>query len=109
MKNIICISVALLSLSFNVFADNELDDGPGIFSGKKGAFTLLKTENIKTENAKAEAKTQEKAKDVQLTTTHDMSQKKEFMLFKDWKLHKEHNTETYQEFLLWIEYKKISQ
>lgn len=107
MKNIICVGITLLSLSFSVFADNELDDGPGLFSGKKGEFTLLKTENYKDKeetNKKANKETQ----DVKLTK-HDMSQKKEFMLFKNWKQHKEHNTETYQEFLLWIEYKKISQ
>ena len=105
MKNIICVVITLLS--FSVFADNELDDGPGLFSGKKGEYTLLKTGKYGAEEENKQ-KAKEETKDTNLTK-HDMSQKKEFMLFKNWKQHKEHNTETYQEFLLWIEYKKISQ
>jgi len=102
MKTLICVGITLLSLNFNVFADNELDEGPGLFSGKKGEFTILKTENYKKSDKVKEVT--EKAK----SNNSDMSQKDEFQLYKKWIADKNKNTEAYQEFLLWLEFKKMS-
>ncbi|WP_441002395.1 hypothetical protein [Pseudocolwellia agarivorans] len=107
MKNMLCIAITLLTTSFGVLADNEMEKEPGLFTGKKGAFTLLKTDNLKPEE-QANKEIIEQKSHVKATVT-DMSKKEEFGLFKNWKQHKENNTSEYQEFLLWLEYKEVNQ
>jgi hypothetical protein len=111
MKYTLCIAITLLTTNFGVLADNEMEKEPGLFSGKKGAFTLLKTDNLKPEEQVKE-QTQNQASTPQSnvkSTAHELSQKEDFTLFKNWKQHKDNNTAEYQEFLLWLEYKKINQ
>ena len=111
MKYTICIVITLLTTSFGALADNEMEKEPGLFTGKKGVFTLLKTDNLKAEEEIKE-KLQNQTSTSQNNVTpmeHQLSQKEDFTLFKNWKQHKDNNTAEYQEFLLWLEYKKISQ
>mgnify|MGYP005991965085 CR=1 FL=1 len=110
MKNTLCIVITLLTTSFATLADNEMEKEPGLFTGKKGTFTLLKTDNLTTEAQHQEyAKKQVSTSVENLTpTAQALSKKEEFALFKSWNQHKENNTAQYQEFLLWLEYKEIS-
>lgn len=107
MKNTLCIAITLLTTSFGVLADNEMEKEPGLFTGKKGAFTLLKTDNLKPEEQANKEITEQKI-NVKATVA-DMSKKEDFTLFKNWKQHKDNNTAEYQEFLLWLEYKEVNQ
>lgn len=93
MKIITILCTSLFAFSFSALADNELDDGPGIFSGEKGVFTLIKTDKNPSNKNKM--------------TSKKLSQTDEFELFKTWKEQKDKNSESYQEFLLWVEYKKV--
>ncbi|WP_426360321.1 hypothetical protein ACPUVO_08930 [Pseudocolwellia sp. HL-MZ19] len=107
MKQTLFIAITLLTTSFGALADNEMEKEPGLFTGKKGTFTLLKTDNIKTEE---QIKDQVKNQDQDVNPSNPkISKKEEFSLFKNWKKHKENNTSQYQEFLLWLEYKEINQ
>ncbi|MBU2925914.1 hypothetical protein Q4506_10820 [Colwellia sp. 4_MG-2023] len=110
MKHTLGIAITLLTISSATLADNEMEKEPGLFTGKKGAFTILKTDNLT-----AEAQPQKHAEQQGNTSVEDiiptapaLSKKAEFALFKKWKEHKENNTAQYQEFLLWLEYKEIS-
>lgn len=99
MKKTLCILAVLLAPTFGVIADDDLDTGPGVFSGKKGSFTLFESKNSTTTKEKSIVKTTIDSK--------DLSQKEEFELFKAWKKLKSENSASYQEFLLWVEYKKV--
>ncbi|MCH2056289.1 MAG: hypothetical protein MK214_06665 [Thalassotalea sp.] len=73
-------------LSFNSPASNELEQGPGLFSGKDGEFKLLKFSSNKSQNER------------------ELSDKKEFQLYLQWLKEKEQETQEYKEFRLWIKY-----
>jgi len=110
MKHKPFIAITLLTISFTILADNEMEKEPGLFTGKKGAFTLLKTENLLAETQPQEQVEQQENTTVEeLTYTKQLlSKKAEFALFKSWNQHKENNTAQYQEFLLWLKYQEIS-
>ena len=78
-------------------SQEELTDGPGLFTGESGELTLFKPEEkepVTQPNIKAKTGTN--------ASTIDQD---EFELFKVWKKAKQNNTTEYQEFLYWMEYK----
>lgn len=102
MKKILCMLVVLFAPTFGAIADDDLELGPGVFTGEKGSFTIFKTDK----SAKTEKPTKKEIIE-SLTDSKNLSQKEEFELFKIWKKLKDEKSESYQEFLLWVEYKKV--
>lgn len=89
---IFSLFIALLFINTSTFASDELDTGPGIFSGKTGEFSLFKSST--SDNIEVNS------------TQSNTANKDEFALFKVWKQERDKNTVEYQEFLLWVEYQK---
>jgi len=102
MKKTLCILIILLAPASEVMADDDLDFGPGVFTGKKGSFTICKT----GKSTEAEEVTKKDITET-ISDSKKLSQKEEFELFKVWKKLKGENSKSYQEFLLWVEYKKV--
>jgi hypothetical protein len=101
----------ILGLTFtspSVYAQDELNDGPGILSGEKGHFSLseLFESNEKVDaitsaitSAKIDA-TADTAPTLAITKTDAQ----EFGLFKQWTQSKADNDAAYLEFKLWAKY-----
>jgi len=102
MKKTLCILTFLLAPTFGVVANDDLELGPGVFTGEKGSFTIFKSDKSKDTEKSTKKEITES-----LTDGKNLSQKEEFELFKMWKKLKDEKSESYQEFLLWIEYKKV--
>jgi len=101
----------LLCVHTNTIADDELDTGPGVFSGKSGAFSLFKSSKATQDNEQSGTENNT-SRDEESRQSHEKSRditstkKDEFALFKQWKAEKKHHTIDYQEFLLWVEYQQ---
>jgi len=121
---IFSLLMLLLCVHTHTLADDELDTGPGVFSGKSGAFSLFKSSKEKQDNVQGgvenstprdeQSTTQNTAQSTVKNTIQSHEQhrditptkKDEFSLFKQWKAEKKHHTIDYQEFLLWVEYQQ---
>lgn len=114
-------SLISLPVTSNALAQEELE-GPGVFSGEKGEFSLSKifsgkdAKNTSTLKAGGSMEPENDASDnakLNPTSTNQLSnvsqQVDEFALFKAWKLAKSQNDSDYQEFKLWLEYKHYQQ
>ena len=141
-KTIIRIVLSLLSISllalpgcggkpFNYNPPSEIPEGPGIFSGKNGEFTLYDSKTIKDEKqskgaTKAGVSTTEKFDENKTTppvaTRENMANRKEyreFQEFQEWRKEKREFEEfqewkkspqgvkEYQEFQEWKEWKEF--
>ena len=85
------LALSLSSLSQETTSGDGLTDGPGLFSGDDGAFTLFTDEASPFTDAE------------EYTNTKG----DEFRLFKQWTKIKKEKSDEYKEFLLWLEYKKL--
>lgn len=114
-------SLITLAVTSNALAQEELE-GPGVFSGEKGEFSLSKifsdkdVKNTPTPKASGSIQSENDASDnakPNPTSTNQLpgasQQVDEFALFKAWKLAKSKNDSDYQEFKLWLEYKHYQQ
>lgn len=106
----------LLSFSGPALAQEELE-GPGIFSGEKGEFSLSEIFSDKEETSMEQEKAsgpivqsndnQHNNVSSEISTTNraqSAPETDEFTLFKAYKMAKSNNTPAYREFLLWLEY-----
>jgi hypothetical protein len=78
----------------NTYGSDELSEGPGVFTGNKGAFSLSQL-------------LASKGKESPPTKTQELSvpeAKDEFELFKLWHHSKTESTAEYQQFLIWLKY-----
>lgn len=97
MRNLLILALCFFTCAI-ISASDELDTGPGIFSGEKGEFVLF-------------GKNNKKNKFEEITTAPEPTNhaQNEFELFKEWKQGRELQTDDYKEFLLWLEYKEFKQ
>jgi hypothetical protein len=111
----------LLGVSGTATAQEELD-GPGLFSGEKGEFSLgsmfSEKETAQTEGQQKAGNANDKPENNvahgSCTPTHKNSvaqantqttvNQDEFALFKAWKKAKAESSPAYQEFLIWLEF-----
>ena len=106
----------LLSVSGPALAQEELE-GPGIFSGEKGEFSLSEIFSDKEETPMEQEKAsgpivqsndnQQNNNSSEISTANrsqSAPETDEFTLFKAYKMAKSNNTPAYREFLLWLEY-----
>ncbi|MAD14870.1 MAG: hypothetical protein CL579_02150 [Alteromonadaceae bacterium] len=106
----------LLSVSGPALAQEELE-GPGIFSGEKGEFSLSEIFSDKEETSMEQEKVsgpivqsndnQQNNNSSEISTANrsqSAPETDEFTLFKAYKMAKSNNTPAYREFLLWLEY-----
>lgn len=84
-----CLSLLVTTLAFASSANNELDQGPGLFSGQDGEFKLVTTNKKQSENLP------------------EYTQKQEFELYKQWLMDKQKGTENYKEFKLWLAFNAL--
>jgi hypothetical protein len=90
--------IGVILFSFGAYAQDELNDGPGILSGEKGQFSLS---NLFEKKDKVDEKT--------AYTLDTTSNAQEFNLYKQWTQSKSANDATYQEFKLWLQYQEYLQ
>ncbi|GAC31024.1 hypothetical protein [Paraglaciecola polaris] len=115
---VVLAGLVSLSITSHVIAQEELD-GPGVFSGEKGEFSLSKifaektTDDVKpaAKNYQAIGATVQNNHSETYKTVSSLSNSQavlpksdEFEMFKSWRAAKEQNTDDYQEFKLWLEY-----
>lgn len=102
----------LMAVSTAPLAQEELE-GPGVFSGEKGEFSLRKMFSGKEaptqDQVQAQAKEQNNnstvtGADAKPTALGATARKDEFSQFKAYKVAKTNNSPAYQEFLLWLEF-----
>ncbi|UAA38986.1 hypothetical protein KIH87_01035 [Paraneptunicella aestuarii] len=91
--------LALLLGCVQVSAQEELTDGPGLFTGKTGELTLYQSnqngfEATSHESANTGAK-------------EELSSREEFELYKRWQYAKQNNTKDYGEFMQWLEFQRV--
>lgn len=108
--------IALVSVialgSVNIAYAQQETDGPGLFSGEKGEFSLNSLFAGDGDPQKTEQHTDGKADEGD--GKHSLSQgntnhSDEFEQYKQWKSAKSTNNAEYQEFLLWLEYQQYQQ
>lgn len=124
------VFAALLSTySVGVVADDGLTPGPGVFSGEKGRFSLLKALNkdqeqpsespskeveltkpepsIASSEANSEAKNTVSATSNVANKTAAKTELSEFQLYKEWRKFKADGSGDYHEFQQWLEYRAL--
>lgn len=102
------VIIALLNfiVSCMAHANDDLNSGPGVFSGASGEFSLIELGTTKKDkNNESTIDNLNKGR-TEITQSNDRTVH-EFDMFKEWKELKKNNTESYQEFILWLEYKKF--
>lgn len=107
MYPLVIIVLLNFILSCMAHANDDLNSGPGLFSGASGEFSLIElvaTEKDKNNESKKTDNLNKGRTDIIEANNRTVH---EFDMFKEWKESKKNNTESYQEFILWLEYKKF--
>jgi len=101
-RALLIFTLSLMLVCSKTYANDELSDGPGVFTGKKGEFSLSQlTASKKIESPKSSISGEEKPQEKDVSGVEN-----EFELFKLWSHSKTEFTADYQEFLLWLKYQQ---
>lgn len=96
--------LALLLGCVQVSAQEELTDGPGLFTGKTGELTLYQSNQNSFEATSHESANPENAN---TGAKEELSSREEFELYKRWQYAKQNNTQNYHEFMQWLEFQRV--
>lgn len=99
---------SLLALSYlpPSYAQDDLTPGPGLFSGDSGQILLFNTSGKNKKNSTTHSHTHHTSAEHPKNLPHT-SGLSEFELFKEWKSYQNTNSDSYQEFQQWIEYRQF--